>query len=74
MLQLKTAADMVDKNVDPANLAEDTELSEEVNGTPEYVDEDENGSTIYEDEDDYDESEHPGQASIGKKLWTFFTT
>lgn len=44
-------------------------LCDETNGLSEYEDED--GSTI--DEDEYDE-EQPDVGSIGKKLWTFFTT
>ncbi|KAL5739386.1 hypothetical protein ACOSP7_028285 [Xanthoceras sorbifolium] len=69
-------------------LAENMALSEEVNGTPEGageyggVDEyrsesrEEDAVGGFEGGDDVneDESEHPGEVSIGKKLWTFFTT
>lgn len=71
------------------NLFENTALSEEVNRTPEgagkYGDGDEYRSeSLGEDaplvdivdveEEDDDESEHPGEVSVGKRLWTFFTT
>lgn len=62
-------------------------LSEEVNGTPEgvgkYADRDEyqseshgeDGSHVEDgDEDDEEESQHPGEVSVGKRIWTFFTT
>lgn len=61
------------------NLVAHTAMSEEVNGTPEeYGDVDEyrsesHGEDANVDEDD-EESEHPGEASIGNKLWKFFTT
>ncbi|XP_038720065.1 protein CROWDED NUCLEI 1-like isoform X2 [Tripterygium wilfordii] len=61
-----------------SKLAEIMALSEEVNGTPvragkfgrdEYqTDEDD------DDDEDEGESRHVGEASVGKKLWTFLTT
>ncbi|KAM7276870.1 hypothetical protein ACFE04_018736 [Oxalis oulophora] len=84
---LETVADIVDDNadvarstglVDDAELGRATEISEEVNGTPEYDNEDENGSTIYEEEEEEEDSDgeqlQPGEKSITKKIWTFFTT
>lgn len=77
-MQFKTLSDIDNDNGDVAKSVENAHLSEEVNGTPEYGNEGENGSIIHEAEDnsddDDDESEHPGEASIGRKLWTFFTT
>ncbi|RVW45573.1 Protein crowded nuclei 1 [Vitis vinifera] len=76
-LKFKTV-DIVGGNNDSARLAENMELRQEIPGnpgdTPGY--EDENGSMSHEEDDnsDEDESEHPGDASIGKKLWNFFTT
>lgn len=64
-----------------------TALSEEVNGTPEEVGEYGDGNDYKsespcvglkdegEDEDDEeDDLEHPGEVSVGKKLWNFLTT
>lgn len=66
-----TTVNVVDNSV---NLAKPDENGETV-GTGELSGEDENGSALNEAEDDYDdELEHPGGASVGKKIWTFFTT
>lgn len=74
-VRFKSTTDIVDENADAPKSIENTVLSEEVNGTSEYVDEDENGSRVLEDEeDDDDDDDHPGEASIGKKLWNFFTS
>ncbi|XWS69829.1 hypothetical protein CRYUN_Cryun04dG0211900 [Craigia yunnanensis] len=74
VVTFKTSVD-VDDNSNAAKSVGSVDLSEEVNGTAENGDEDQSGSTIHEDEDeDEDEIEHPGEVSIGKKIWTFFTS
>ncbi|KAI3799065.1 hypothetical protein L1987_34355 [Smallanthus sonchifolius] len=69
-------------------LPEDMALSEEVNGTPQQVRDNHNDEQEFgtpgaqnqeEEEDDDDDSEdeeieHPGEVSIGRKLWTFIST
>ncbi|KAI4346808.1 hypothetical protein L6164_007675 [Bauhinia variegata] len=66
------------------NLANNMALSEEVNGKPDSPEEehdaeyrseshDEDAGDV-DDEDGDEEYEHPGEASMGKKLWKFLTT
>lgn len=84
VVRFQTQAYIVDGSTEPENMAGNLELSEEVNGTHEYSGIDENrimdDGREYDDVDgsdddgDDDESEHPGELSIGKKLWTFFST
>lgn len=58
-----------DGNADATKPTENLDLiSEEVSGTPEY-------NVVHENEDDdEDDDDAPGEASIPKKLWTFFTS
>ena len=63
-------------------------VSEEVNGTSEYNDKDdhdnhhkdEHNSPLHcnpkeeEDDEDEDEEDNPGEASVPRKLWKFFTS
>lgn len=59
---------------------EDLAMSEEVNGTEgergEYSGEEFRSESRDEDDNEGDDNEvnHPGEVSIGKKLWTFLTT
>ncbi|TXG56777.1 hypothetical protein EZV62_018090 [Acer yangbiense] len=76
-VKLKLTTDIVDDNAEAPKSDEKLELSEEVNATQECGDDDDNGSPILEDdeeEEEDDDFEHPGEASIGKKLWNFFTS
>ncbi|KAK8517713.1 hypothetical protein V6N13_127872 [Hibiscus sabdariffa] len=87
--QSETALDAKDHVGATKNLDVNAALSEEVNGTPEQVGEYADGNDYKseshsegrkdegaddDDENDDDDLEHPGEASIGKKLWNFFTT
>ncbi|XP_050230580.1 protein CROWDED NUCLEI 1 [Mercurialis annua] len=73
--QLELVSYTGDGDADTArNLVENATLSEEVNGTPEEAGDSAVADDDEDDEDEESESEHPGEASIKKKLWTFFTT
>ncbi|KAL3833431.1 hypothetical protein ACJIZ3_008167 [Penstemon smallii] len=68
------------KNAETVNTSVDNiVMSEEVNESAglEYIDEDfktESNGEEENDSDNDDEVDHPGEVSVGKKLWTFFTT
>lgn len=69
-----------DGDDDPMNqVTSDLGVSEEVYKTPERrrdVSKMENRGDSQEedDDDDDDDVEHPGEVSMGRKLWTFLTT
>lgn len=71
-----TAAGAADGNANASVMVERAELIDEVNDDAgEFYNEEENGGEAEEAEDDYDEElDHPGEVSISKKIWTFFTT
>uniref|UniRef100_A0A1J3I3B3 Putative nuclear matrix constituent protein 1-like protein n=1 Tax=Noccaea caerulescens TaxID=107243 RepID=A0A1J3I3B3_NOCCA len=54
----------------PKRTGDSEAMSEDGNKTPERAD----SGNQYDGEDDESESEHPGNVSMGKKLWTFLTT
>lgn len=61
------------------NFEDDLDTNEDVNGIPKGVREDSNakkkGEPVEEEKDDEeDDFDHPGEVSIGKKLWKFLTT
>ena len=70
--------DTVNGNADATKLVEEAELSTELNGTESSRGHSTGGesgdSSGDESGDDYDDEDHPGQVSIGKKIWTFFST
>ncbi|XP_004297151.1 PREDICTED: putative nuclear matrix constituent protein 1-like protein [Fragaria vesca subsp. vesca] len=68
--------DTVNGKADATKLVEEAELSTELNGTESsHSTGGESGdSSGDESGDDYDDEDHPGQVSIGKKIWTFFST
>ncbi|KAI9084944.1 hypothetical protein K1719_033117 [Acacia pycnantha] len=89
VVRFEEPRDIVGDNGDePEPKPAEVELSEEVNGTHEYGDED--GSAIQEaevdendegedefeegEEDEVEEEDHPGEVSIGKKILKFFTS
>ncbi|XP_039000971.1 protein CROWDED NUCLEI 1-like isoform X1 [Hibiscus syriacus] len=86
--QRETAVDAKDDHVGATkNMDVNTALSEEVNCTPEQVGEYADGNDYKseshsegrkdmddDDENEDDDLEHPGEISIGKKLWKIFTS
>ncbi|KAI8527599.1 hypothetical protein RHMOL_Rhmol12G0087700 [Rhododendron molle] len=89
-VRLETAADVdVDDKSEAAKLVQTIGLSDEGNGTlghdtfldsnrgdhdDDNDDDDDGGDGDYIDDDGDDEHEHPGEVSIGKKLWKFLST
>ncbi|KAI3452977.1 hypothetical protein Pfo_009640 [Paulownia fortunei] len=80
VVKFQTSAADIAGNADAVKSTENMDLREEVNGTPEYCDEHGQDSTLHgneeEDGNEYDDNgdEHPGEVSIARKLWTFFTS
>ena len=73
-MQFITPDQDIDFNAGAEKSIENTGLSIEVNNSAEFGNEDESGSTIHDSDDDQGEEVQPGEASIGKKIWMFFTT
>ncbi|XP_073021542.1 nuclear matrix constituent protein 1-like [Primulina eburnea] len=79
VVRFETSARGIDEhaNANAVKSTDDINLSEEVNCTPEYsvtLQENEEDENEYYDTEDDDGDEHPGEASIPKKIWTFFTS
>lgn len=78
VVRFEVPRDIVDDNGAATNSVNHVEE----NGTPEYQDQDEStiheveneGDDDYGDEEEEEEEEHPGEVSIGKKIFRFFTT
>ncbi|MBA0563437.1 hypothetical protein Golob_008416 [Gossypium lobatum] len=76
VVELQTSVD-VGGNEIAAKTVKSVDLIEEVDVTAENGDEDESWGRFHEDDEedeDDDEMENPGDVSIGKKIWTFFTS
>lgn len=82
IVRFKAAPEIADDTAGPTGLSE-----EKKNASPVNAEDDEDGTALHEDayednEDDDDsvsgsgseDAEHPGERSLRKKLWTFFTT
>ncbi|KAI3520952.1 hypothetical protein L1887_10407 [Cichorium endivia] len=76
----KKVVDEENAEVAANKCSDDVALSEEVNGTPQHHNDNHEVGTPTaqeEEEDDSEEDEeveHPGEVSIGRKLWTFIST
>ncbi|KZV52519.1 nuclear matrix constituent protein 1-like protein [Dorcoceras hygrometricum] len=77
VVRFETSAPGIDEHANAVKSTDDINSSEEVNCTPEYTgtlhQNEEDGNEDYDTEDD-DGDEHPGEASMPRKLWTFFTS
>lgn len=78
VVRFETSAPGIDEHVNAVKSTDDINSSEEVNCTPEYngtlQENEEDEHEDYDTEDGDDGDEHPGEASIPKKIWTFFTS
>lgn len=84
-MQFRTPGDGTACNAGGTTEIETVDFSENLNGTPEFNGEDdEHGSTLQgddgDDDDDGDDNggdddyKHPGETSMGRKIWNFLTT
>lgn len=83
IMQFQPPEATIDEDMNAAKSTEQMEITnEDIDGTPEYNDEDGNNSPLRDegeeedddDDDEDDDDDNPGEASVPRKLWKFFTS